>query len=395
VGRRGIVVAAVVVVLLAGAGGATGGRQAAQRLTASDEQGAGAFGYSVAFSGDAQTLLVGGYKDGLGLGAAWIFKPSASSWSQQGSKLIAPDEHGTGWFGQGVALSDDGQTVLVGIPQENANTGTARIFVRTPSGYVQQAELNSGGDQDALGLSVALSGEGNVALVGAPKHNLLVGGAYVFTRTGSTWHREPTVLAGRGELRNGEFGLAVAMSDDGTTAAVGGPSDDSGSGAVWTFNRSGARWVPGPKLVPHDEDGKAEFGYSVALSADGRTMLVGGFRDRAVRGAAWVYTRTGAGWQEQAKLTSPTTAPEASFGFSVALSHDGSAALLGGPGGKGGSGAAWLFRRTGAAWKQRAAWSGTPGAGLGYGVALSPDGTLAAIGAPNDAAGAGAVLLER
>ena len=53
------------------------------------------------------------------------------------------------------------------------------------------------------------------------------------------------------------------------------------------------------------------------------------------------------------------------------------------------------WQRTGAAWKQRAAWSGTPGAGLGYGVALSPDGTLAAIGAPNDAAGAGAVLLER
>jgi hypothetical protein len=367
---------------------------AAQKLTASDEQGAGAFGYSVAFSGDSNTLLVGGFNDGIGLGAAWIFKPTGSTWSQQGSKLIAPEEHGAGWFSQGIALSDDGTTVLVGVPQENANTGTARIFVRKPSGYEQQAELNTGGDQDALGLSVALSGDGRTALVGAPKHNLLVGGAYLFTRSGSSWRRQP-ILTGRDELRNGEFGLAVALSEDGKTAAIGGPSDDSGIGAVWTFTRSGSRWIPGPKIVPPDELGRSEFGYSVALSADGRTLLAGGFRDRDVAGAVWVYTRTGPGWIEQKKITVPVARPDTSFGFSVALSHDGTTALVGGPGIKGASGAAWLYRRVGTAWRQRAKWSGPKGAGLGYGVALSADGTLAALGAPNDGAGAGSVLLER
>jgi hypothetical protein len=373
--------------------GASAGPQVAQTLTAADEQGAGEFGYSIAFSGDSQTLLVGGYKDGLGLGAAWVFARSGSGWAQQGPKLIAPDEHGTGWFGQSIALSHDGNTALIGIPQENANTGTARIFVRSGSSWQQQAELNTGGQQDALGLSVALSGDGNTALLGAPKHNLIVGGAYVFTRTGTKWRREPIVLTGRGEQRNGEFGLAVALSEDGKVAAIGGPSDNSGTGAVWIFTHSGSRWVPGPKLTPADEIGRAEFGYTVALSADGRTLLAGGFRDNDVAGAAWVYNRTAAGWKETAKLTVPGARAEASFGFSAALARSGDAALLGGPGANDGSGSAWLFRRVGAKWVRRATWAGDAGDGLGYGVALSADGKLVALGAPNARAGAGAVLL--
>ncbi|MBV8598072.1 MAG: hypothetical protein JO017_04550 [Actinobacteria bacterium] len=360
---------------------------AGQTLLPSDEQGTGEFGYSLAFSGDGKTLLVGGYKDAIGLGAAWVFTALGGTWVQQGPKLIAPDEHGTGWFGQSVALSQDGNTAVIGIPQENENTGTARVFVRSGDAWQQQAELNNGGAEDALGLGVALSGDGNVALLGAPKHNAVIGGAYVFTRTGSTWRRQPLVLRGRGELRSGEFGLAVAMSADGKTLAVGGPGDNSGAGAVWTFARVGSRWVAGPKLLARGERGHAEFGYSVALSADGKTLVVGGFRDNATKGAAWVFGRAANAWVQRAKLTA-VAGPQAGLGFSVAVSADGTAVLTGGPAARNGSGAAWLFRRTtGGAWHLRRHWNGAARTGLGYGVALSGDGHLAAIGAPNDAGG--------
>src|SRR5438067_1378463 len=105
-------------------------------------------------------------------------------------------EDGEGWFGQSVALSADGSTAVVGIPQENANTGTARIFTRSGSGWKQQAELNGGGAEDALGLSVALSADGNTALLGAPKRNEVLGGAYVFVRDDDKWKQQGAILSG-------------------------------------------------------------------------------------------------------------------------------------------------------------------------------------------------------
>jgi hypothetical protein len=372
-----------------GVAGAGGG----QKLTASDEFGAGEFGFSVAVSADASAVLVGGYKDSGGFGAAWAFSRNGSTWAQDGSKLIAADEHGVGWFGASVAISADGKTALIGIPQDNADTGTARVLTRIASGWTQQAELNSSGDQDALGLSVALSADGNTAVLGAPKHERTVGGAYVFARTGSKWRRLGGILSGRNELRLAEVGDAVGISGDGKTVAIGGPGDDGGAGSVWMFTRSGSRWVPGPKIVPADAIGRSEFGFSLALDSTGQTLVVGGFRDHGGLGAVWVYKRSGAAWTEAKKLTQgPGALP--SFGYHVALSSSGDTVLVGGPSASRDAGAAWLFGQSGSTWKQTQRWLGSSHSGLGYGVALSADGKIAAIGAPNDNGGVGSVLMK-
>ena len=395
-GRRWypLVCALALLPVLMGVGGASAESGAAgPTLTASDEFGAGEFGFSVALAADASTVLVGGYKDSLGYGAAWVFSRAGSTWTQQGSKLTAADEHGVGWFGYSVALSADATTALIGIPQENANTGTARILRRTRTGWTQQAELNAGGDQDALGLSVALSADGNTALVGTPKRQVTIGGAYVFVRAGSKWRHLGGVLTGRDELDLAEFGDAVAISKDGKIVAVGGPGEEQGAGAVWIFTRSGSRWVPGPKLVPASEIGHAEFGFSLALDSTGQTLLVGGFRDKAGKGAVWVFTRSGSTWSQGEKLTQGAGALT-SFGFNVALSSAGDTALVGGPSANGDAGAAWLFRRSGSTWKQGMRWLGPAKSGLGYSVALSADGKTAALGAPNAGGGAGAVFIK-
>ena len=110
---------------------------------------------------------------------------------------------------------------------------------------------------------------------------------------------------GSGEVSEGEFGYSVALSADGNTALIGGDRDNGEVGAAWVFTRSGSTWTQqGAKLTGSGEIGAGAFGDSVALSADGNTALIGGYRDNEGVGAAWVFTRSGSTWTQQgAKLT--------------------------------------------------------------------------------------------
>ena len=75
-------------------------------------------------------------------------------------------------------------------------------------------------------------------------------------------------------------GKSVALSGDGSTALVGGPTDAENSGAAWVFTRSGSSFAqPGTKLTGVLEGGEGHFGASVALSSDGNDALVGAPRE--------------------------------------------------------------------------------------------------------------------
>ena len=84
--------------------------------------------------------------------------------------------------------------------------------------------------------------------------------------------------------------MSVALSADGDTALIGGLDDNSTRGAAWLFTRSGSTWTQrGEKLTGGGEAGEGEFGTNVALSADGDTALIGAWRDNGGAGAAWAY----------------------------------------------------------------------------------------------------------
>jgi hypothetical protein len=86
-------------------------------------------------------------------------------------------------------------------------------------------------------------------------------------------------------------GTSVSLSADGNTALVGGDEDNVGAGAVWVWTRSGGVWTQqGGKLVGSGAVGTAAQGYTVSISGDGNTALVGGFGDNGGAGAAWVWT---------------------------------------------------------------------------------------------------------
>ena len=139
-------------------------------------------------------------------------------------------------------------------------------------------------------------------------------------------------LVGTGAVNAGGVGQgsSVAVSGDGNTAVVGGPYDNGGAGAAWVYTRSGGVWSQqGAKLVGTGAVGPARQG-DVAVSADGNTAVVGGETDNSSLGAAWVFTRSGGVWSQQGAKLVGTGAVGALQGYSVALSADGNTAVVGG-----------------------------------------------------------------
>jgi len=201
--------------------------------------------------------------------------------------------------------------------------GGARYPLRIDP-FIQQGPKLTGGGESGKGLfgfRVALSADGSTALVGGSADNSRVGAAWVFTRSGSTWTQQGGKLIGGGESGKAEFGKGVALSADGDTALIGGLLDNGGIGAAWVFTREGAAWSQqGPKLTGAGEVGEGRFAFSVSLSEDGNTALIGGGGDNGEVGAAWVFTRSGSTWEQQGeKLTGGGEVGKGHFGFSVAL----------------------------------------------------------------------------
>ena len=371
--------------------------QQGPKLSASDEQKSaalgitgGQFGHSVALSDDGKTAIVGANNDRNGYGSAWVFVRSGSTWKQDGHKLTPQGNVGEAHFGDSVALSSDGKTALVGGSQFGGGLGAAWVFARSGSGWTQQTRIISSGPvgAQAFGVSVALSGDGNTALVGASFYDNRVGAAFLYRRSGSTWKQLGPIMMGAGGVGTPGYGGAVALSQDGKTAAVGGPIDGGGTtrlGAVWTYAVSSSGWTSlGKKVVPRDAVQDGSFGQSVSLSARGDVLLAG-----ASTGGAWLFDRSGSSWKQSARLSAPT-AQGSLFGNSVGLSGSGKTAVVGAPydgtGASEGSGSAWAFTGSGSHWSS-ATKLGNRGASeprpsSAWAVGLSGDGKTAIAGSP-------------
>ena len=257
-------------------------------------------GWSVALSADSNTAIVGGLADNRITGAAWVFTRSGAVWTQQGSKLVGTGAVGADGQGFSVALSDDGNTAIVGGPFDNSYVGASWVFTRSGGVWTQQGNklVGTGAVGNARqGVSVALSADGNTAIVGGPADNANTGAAWAYNHSGGFWTQQGGKLVGTGAVGSATQGASVTLSGDGNTAVVGGPFDNSDIGAAWVYTRSGGVWdQQGNKLVGSDVLGGARQGHSVALSAGGNTTIVGGLADDRMTGAAWVYTRSGDVW---------------------------------------------------------------------------------------------------
>ncbi|MFN5366443.1 MAG: hypothetical protein ACK5CH_13615, partial [Bacteroidota bacterium] len=319
------------------------------KLLGTGAVGAAKQGYSVAISADGNTVAIGGNLDNLSNGAVWVFVRTGSSWSQQGSKLVGAGNSGYAQQGSSLSISADGNTIASGGIADDAFAGAVWLFTRVGGVWSQQGGKLTGTGaigKARQGCSVSLGADGKYLISGGYNHNTRQGTAWIFTRNGSVWSQQAQIT-GTGGTSASYQGYSVAISADGNTAIIGGPNNLSTlEGAVWVFTRSGSSWnQQGGKLTGTGGSGSSRQGFSVAISADGNTAVWGGFGDDSNKGAMWVYRRNGGVWSQQGsgKLTGTGAVGFAKQGTSIALSSTGSTALLGGPADNSNKGAAWVF----------------------------------------------------
>lgn len=325
------------------------------QLLGDDTEAADTFGISVALSGD--TAVVGARWDddgGMDAGSAYVFARGARGWTQQ-AKLTASDPEVDAQFGSSVAIS--GETILVGAPRVGSlDAGAVYLFERDGTSWNEVGRLTNPHPQsnDFFGSSVALAVD--LGVVGVPLDDDVIGfqsgSAYLLRRTGSNWSvlQDAKLQASDGQGGD-QFGISVSVS--GGTVLVGAYGEDEegdAAGAAYVFEKSGATFVEQAKLTASDPVAFQLFGQAVSLCRD--TALIGAPGDPE-RGAAYVFTRQGASWSEQAKLVGRGLAVGA-FGFSVSVSGD--TALVGAPYDDTvaiHAGAVYVFDRNGTRWTAR------------------------------------------
>jgi len=420
------------------------------------------FGYVVAVSADGQTVAVSApYEDGsvsggendnsnLSSGAVYVFTRTTSGWTQQ-AYIKASNAGANDMFGWSLALSDSGDTLAVGAYKEDSNatgvngnqnhdiatdSGAVYVFTRSGGNWTQQAYIKASNtaNADNFGRSLALSGNGDTLIVGAPNTDdggSNTGSAYVFTRNSGNWSQQAYLKASNAGVDD-RFGWAVAISADGGTLAAGAHSEDSSatgingnqsdnsktdSGAVYVFTKTSGNWNQQAYLKASNTGAGDEFGKALALSANGNVLIVGapqedsnstgingdeGNNQAADSGAVYVFARSSGNWAQQAYVKASNTGAGDLFGTSVTVTADGRtmAASASGEDSKSSgingdqtddsypdSGAAYIFVYSpdSSTWNQQA-YLKEPNTdsydGLGYSIAISANSEILAAGAP-------------
>ena len=457
------------------------------------------FGNSLSISGDGNTLVVGAPNEDspatginpadqttnsqFSSGAVYVFTRDANrdangAWSQQ-AYIKASNAEGVadamlGWeadqFGYSSSLSNDGNTLVVGAPGEDSSiggintpgaqadngrskSGAVYVFTRSGNTWTQQAYVKASipASGESFGISVSISSDGTRFAVGASGQFSGNSRVYLFDYDGANWSQQQVVTASNIDVHD-NFGLAVALSGDGNTLAVGANREDSNAvginggataetdnsmtdaGAAYVFSFDGSTWSQQAYIKASNPDAQDYFGHVVALNADGNTLVVtatgedsagtginSGMQDdnsMTDAGAAYVFVRdAGGAWTQQAYIKASNTQAGDVFGGSfwakygsstLGLSADGNTLVIGAPGegglvsglqadqtddNGGDNGAGYVFVRNGVNWTQQAYLKASnTGGWLGITSAISADGSTIVLGASgegSDATGVG------
>jgi hypothetical protein len=341
------------------------------------------------------------------------------------------------WFGSTAAAQQRGQRA------NGAGRNGAPIHYLKASNPGEDDRMGRG--DPLVGVGLAISADGNTVAVSSPHEDSGAtgvngnqkdesawdsGAVYVFVRSGGRWTQQAYLKASNTQ-EGDRFGTAVALSGDGSTIAVSATLEDSAasginanqadnsapsSGAVYVFGRTGSAWTQQAYVKASNPDESDQFGWSLALSHDGRTLAVGAQGEgsaattingnqeddsAADAGAAYVFTRRGTAWTQQAYIKPANGQAGDRFGFSITLSGDGNTMAVGSydeDGGASGidgainedapgSGAAYVFIRRGTEWTQQSYVKQSHtvrNSALGSAVALSADGGTLAVAAVDE-----------
>ena len=290
-------------------------------------------GSAISLSYDGATLAIGAERNdvgpGINSGHVRVFRDNGATWQQLGSAILG--EASGDLSGSAVSLSADGNTVAIGAPDNDdngGNSGHVRVFENIAGTWTQVGiDIDGEATGDVSGSYVAISADASIVAVGAhanDSNGQNSGHVRIYQDNGGTW----TSIGEITGVAAADLAGAVSLSSDGRTIAVGARENDDGpgnnSGHVRIFNYDGSSWnqVGDAILGSADSD---HSGYSVALSGDGKTVAIGakdyddGANDNA--GEVRVYHNENGIWTLVTTHTGSAGSDE--FGVSVALSDDG------------------------------------------------------------------------
>lgn len=442
-------------------------------LKASNTDSNDSYGNAVAVSNDGSTIAVSAFKES-GIvndptansaalsGAVYVYRKTNDIWSEV-AYLKAPNADDKDEFGYAIALSGDGNTLAVSTINEASSatgidgnqldnlapaSGAVYLYVNSGSSWQSQAYIKSSNSNlvDSFGFSVSLDSDGTTLLVGAPGESSsaqsingdetdntgsLSGAAYVFELQNNQW-AQTAYLKSTNSDKLDSFGYDVALSEDGLTAVVGSPGEDSNttsvngnemdnssdnSGAAYVFIHNGTTWTQDSYLKASNSDSEDQFGHSVDVNSDGTVMAIGAFNEASDSeingnesdnsasgaGAAYLFYKSQAGWQQEDYIKAVNSDASDHFGSDVQLSSNGKALVVGAPNEASSSqgldgdvqlndastaGAVYLFTDVEGTWQQTEyIKSRNTDAGDGFGsvIAISGDGNTLIVGAKDEA----------
>ena len=250
-----------------------------------------AFGSSVSVAGDGKTAVVGAPESLNNTGQAFVFTKTGGAWDL--GVILGTGDTANDAFGSSVSVAGDGKTAVVGAPGSLHNAGQAFVFTKTGGAWDLGVILGTGKVVEGLGSSISMSGDGKTVVVGAPKWLDVpstitgTGQAFVFTKMGGVW--DLGAILGTGEEAGEGFGESVSVSGDGKLAVVGAPYA-FGQGRAYMFTRIGGNWelesvvdyagMSRPREAECLDGGYycgpgPNRGRSVSVSGDGKAAIVG------------------------------------------------------------------------------------------------------------------------
>ncbi|TNF66425.1 MAG: DUF4347 domain-containing protein [Gammaproteobacteria bacterium] len=297
-------------------------------------------GLAVAMSEDGLRIAIGArLNDGTASNAGHVrvFEWDGSSWNQLG--LDIDGEAGNDESGSHISMSSDGSTVAIGAIFNNGLRGHVRIYDWDGSSWIQRGLDIDGAGGDRSG-AVAISSDGNRVIVGRHLNDVggnNSGQAVVYDWDGTSWTQVGATIDGTNF--EGRFGITVSMNADGTRIAVGEDRFDGFSGGSlrgWTYvyDWDGVNWVQAGTVIPGS--GNGDDGFYMSLNADGNRMAIGGPFNNGngsdsgnVRIYDWDISISD--WVLVSGNDIDGEAADDQSGSSVALSRDGKRVVIGAP----------------------------------------------------------------
>lgn len=324
------------------------------------------WGRSVAMSEDGSTIAFGNYTEprGYSYGRVFVYvRGSGDTWSSQATITISSSVNARS--GNSIALSGNGNTLVIGKYYDNNNSGKVYVYTRSGTSWSQATDFDGSntGSGDEFGSNVAISKDGTTIAVTAPYEDTTAsnsGALYVFTGSGSSWSQQSGVLKSDTPTQNdnlggyySDFDHQLDISNDGNTIVVGEANDHQGQGVgrAVIFVRSGTSWSHQASLASSDQETGSQsdrFANHVAISGDGNTVAAGAPYHDSREGAVYVFTRSGSSWSEQANIEGENA--DDYFGSAVSLNEDGNALLVGQLNYNSSTGRVSLYERSGTSW---------------------------------------------